>query len=198
MKGFEFCDQFGELLANEAAQIFRNISCQPITSFQTDFVPTELHFDDNDMAEEFTYLGSQKRIVNGEPQYYQIFDLQVIRINNVMFLGMPGEPVNEINLRMKSLLRQQSSIQYPIPTYITNGQIGYILTPFEWDVGGYERTLCIGGQNSEIIEKTFCEIASKITSTPIKWDPSIKLSRYKQYIHPRWRKRGIDLNKELK
>ncbi|MHA1368895.1 MAG: neutral/alkaline non-lysosomal ceramidase N-terminal domain-containing protein, partial [Promethearchaeota archaeon] len=100
---------------------------------------------------------------------YSEVDVQAIRIGPVLILTMPGEPVNEIQLRLKSLIRQQSEFEYILAAELANGNIGYILTPEEYDMMGYEFIISFGRNNAPLLEKAILKLVSKLGGKEIIW-----------------------------
>ncbi|MGQ9597563.1 MAG: neutral/alkaline non-lysosomal ceramidase N-terminal domain-containing protein, partial [Thermoproteota archaeon] len=62
--------------------------------------------------------------------------LQVMRIGNAAVVGIPGEPVVEVGLRIK----KRSSLKPTVIVSYANGYFGYIATLEEYERGGYEVT----------------------------------------------------------
>lgn len=62
--------------------------------------------------------------------------LQVMRIGNAAVVGIPGEPLVEVGLRIK----KRSSLKPTVIVSYANGYFGYIATLEEYERGGYEVT----------------------------------------------------------
>ncbi|MHA1714245.1 MAG: neutral/alkaline non-lysosomal ceramidase N-terminal domain-containing protein [Promethearchaeota archaeon] len=122
--------------------------------------------DDPEMANEGLFESYMKR--QGDKIYSEV-DVQAIRIGPVLILTMPGEPVNEIQLRLKSLIRQQSEFEYILAAELANGNIGYILTPEEYDMMGYEFIISFGRNNAPLLEKAILKLVSKLGGKEIIW-----------------------------
>jgi hypothetical protein len=67
-----------------------------------------------------------------------------LRINGFGLLSLPGEPICELGLTIKSYL-QKNGIQHPAVLGLTTDYIGYMLTPEEYQRGGYEVTASFYG-----------------------------------------------------
>jgi len=63
--------------------------------------------------------------------------IQAIRIGDGVFMAVPGEAIVELGLEMK---RNASALgaKYPICVGLANNYIGYILSPEQYKLGGYE------------------------------------------------------------
>lgn len=65
----------------------------------------------------------------------------------VLIIGIPGEPTSEVGRKIESIATQ-SGFPHVIVVSHTNGWIGYVLTPEDYDRGGYEATLSFHGRNT--------------------------------------------------
>lgn len=61
-------------------------------------------------------------------------ELTGVRIGNIAFLGIPGEPFTDIGVRIKS----HGGYGMILPTALTNGDAGYFPVSSAFDEGGYE------------------------------------------------------------
>lgn len=64
-------------------------------------------------------------------------EMQAIRVGPAVFLAYPCEPIAELGLAMKARVRQLGG-RYPIGIALANSYIGYVLTPEQYKMGGYE------------------------------------------------------------
>jgi hypothetical protein len=73
--------------------------------------------------------------------------VSIVQAGAVLFVGIPGEPTSEIGRKVQLLA---SSIGFPHSFVVshTNGWIGYVLTPGDYDRGGYEATLSFHGRGT--------------------------------------------------
>ena len=136
--------------------------------------------DDEDMAREGLFEEYMKRDASGK--YYSEVEVQVVQLGgDIIILTMPGEPISQVQLRLKALVRQQAGIDYVLFSEITNGEIGYILTPEEFDLMGYEFIICFGRENAYILERALIELVSSITGKTIEWTADIALPDNKAF-----------------
>lgn len=64
-------------------------------------------------------------------------EVQVIRVGDVAFVGLPGEPFVELGLSIK----KRSPATHTFVVGYANDWIGYLTTPSAWEEGGYEVSL---------------------------------------------------------
>lgn len=73
--------------------------------------------------------------------------VRVFRIGKLAVVGIPGEPTSELGRRIQEEGRRVGF--WPVLTIShVNGWIGYILTPGDYDRGGYEATLSFHGRET--------------------------------------------------
>ncbi len=75
------------------------------------------------------------------------------RIGRLLIVGIPGEPTSEIGRKVQ-VLAERLGFPHSFVVSHTNGWIGYVLTPEDYDRGGYEAALSFHGR----------ETASKVTA----------------------------------
>jgi len=61
-------------------------------------------------------------------------EVQVVRLDDTAFVGIPGEPFVGLGLRIK----EATGMDLVFVCGYTNGDIGYVPTRHEYDEGGYE------------------------------------------------------------
>ncbi len=71
-------------------------------------------------------------------------DVCYIQIGDLLLMGVPGEPTTPIGLAAKEAARAKG-IKYPAIVALTNGWIGYIVTPEQYKAGKYEPTMSFYG-----------------------------------------------------
>jgi hypothetical protein len=73
--------------------------------------------------------------------------VSIARIGRLVLIGIPGEPTSEIGRKVQVLA---TSLGFPHSFVVshTNGWIGYVLTPEDYDRGGYEATLSFHGRDT--------------------------------------------------
>jgi len=72
------------------------------------------------------------RIKEGDMPYKA--EIQLIRIGNGVVVGIPGEPLCKMGLRIKEMFKPMIAI----PSGYANGYVGYIASKEDWKKGGYE------------------------------------------------------------
>ncbi len=68
-----------------------------------------------------------------------------VRIGGIVLVGIPGEPTSQIGADILTLGRKKG-FPHPLVVSHTNGWLGYILEPVDYDRGGYEATLAFHGR----------------------------------------------------
>ena len=73
--------------------------------------------------------------------------LTVVRIGSLVLVGVPGEPTSEIGRKVQAL---GANLGFPHSVVVshTNGWIGYVLAPEDYDKGGYEAALSFHGRGT--------------------------------------------------
>lgn len=71
-------------------------------------------------------------------------ELTFVRIGDLLLMGVPGEPTTPIGLEAKKLAKGRS-IKHPAIVALTNGWIGYLVTPEQYKAGRYEPTMSFYG-----------------------------------------------------
>lgn len=71
-------------------------------------------------------------------------DVSYVRIGDLLLMGVPGEPTAPIGLQAKQAARDLS-VKCPAIVALTNGWIGYIVTPEQYKAGKYEPTMSFYG-----------------------------------------------------
>lgn len=152
MSGLDGAQSVGETLGAEVKAVWEATVTELETTLEIQTVETGLpQFVINVTAcgDEFTALFNQwDLILPGEAaETAEIF--MAIRVNDDAFLGVPGEAITEVG----------RSIQTPIlargfeNAYImglANGYMGYITSPEEYDMGGYEACATLYGRDTSV------------------------------------------------
>lgn len=68
-----------------------------------------------------------------------------VRIGDIVLVGIPGEPTSAIGADILTL-GQRKGFPHPLVVSHTNGWLGYVLKPADYDRGGYEATLAFHGR----------------------------------------------------
>jgi hypothetical protein len=73
--------------------------------------------------------------------------LTLVRIGSLILVGVPGEPTSEIGRKVQAL---GANLGFPHTVVVshTNGWIGYVLEPEDYDRGGYEAALSFHGRET--------------------------------------------------
>ncbi len=68
-----------------------------------------------------------------------------IRYGDLLIIGIPGEPTSEIGAEILTIARKRGFPHTLVVSHV-NGWLGYILSPENYDKGGYEATLAFHGR----------------------------------------------------
>jgi hypothetical protein len=71
-------------------------------------------------------------------------ELTFVRIGDLLLMGVPGEPTTPIGLEAKRMAREKQ-VKHPAIVALTNGWIGYLVTPEQYKAGKYEPTMSFYG-----------------------------------------------------
>lgn len=87
--------------------------------------------------------------------------VMAVRIGDVVLIGIPGEPIAQIGLNIKTAMKAKG-VKIPIIVGLANDFIGYILTADEYRQGGYEATVSFyGEQLGKVMEEAILEAIAK-------------------------------------
>ena len=107
-----------------------------------------------------TEVANARRIVrleNGPASFPMTFT--ALRVGNVAFFGIPGEPFNEIGRGVKS----SKGWDMVLPTCLTGGSHGYFPVRNAYDEGGYEaKTSNFKAGVAELIIETGLDMLEKL------------------------------------
>lgn len=73
--------------------------------------------------------------------------ITAIRLGNLALIGVPGEPTAEVGRAIEAAGKKYGYSQVIVVSHV-NGWMGYILTPKDYDRGGYEATLSFNGRET--------------------------------------------------
>ncbi len=76
-------------------------------------------------------------------------NLTGVRLGNFAVIGVPGEPSAELGSRIRKSAKEMGFADGLVVSH-TNGWIGYILMPSDFDRGGYEANLSFHGRNTAL------------------------------------------------
>ncbi|MHA1731693.1 MAG: neutral/alkaline non-lysosomal ceramidase N-terminal domain-containing protein [Promethearchaeota archaeon] len=135
----------------------------------------EVKFDDPDMALEVPQFHQSSHYSRRGDEHFLNIPVQVVRVGRVLLVGIPGEPINEIGLRLKQILGEHPEVDTVLVSEISNGMIAYILTPKEWDCMGYEVSISIGRDVGDLVEHEVLELGGKLLGTKFEWREEVVL-----------------------
>jgi neutral ceramidase len=72
-------------------------------------------------------------------------ELSFLRVGDVLFIGMPGEPTAAVGLAAKALAKEKG-IPHPAVVALTNGWLGYLVTAEQYKAGKYEASMSFYGE----------------------------------------------------
>jgi hypothetical protein len=71
-------------------------------------------------------------------------EISFVQVGDLLLMGVPGEPTAPVGLQAKEAARARS-VKHPAIVALTNGWIGYIVTPAQYKAGRYEPTMSFYG-----------------------------------------------------
>lgn len=89
--------------------------------------------------------------------------IQCFTIGPLLVIGIPGEPTAEVGREIARFAAQKSFPHCLVLSH-SNGWIGYILKPTDYDTGGYEATLSFNGRDTS--ERIIASAKTMISSYP--------------------------------
>jgi neutral ceramidase len=128
-------EDFGHRLAEVAGACARGIDTQPTdvlaSILQTPELPP-ITFSEAAQKGPYTMLAEVAR--QDLPRHAT---LQIIRVGNTALAGLPGEPIHDVGLAVRTALTD-AGLEHPVVIGLANDYIGYLVTAPEYAHGGYE------------------------------------------------------------
>ncbi|MHA1679702.1 MAG: neutral/alkaline non-lysosomal ceramidase N-terminal domain-containing protein, partial [Promethearchaeota archaeon] len=110
-------------------------------NLRVDYREWKVSLDDSDMVDSYSDLMADSSIRDmGDGSFEKPSEVQGIRIGNTYIICIPSEPINEIGLRLKKIIKEHSGLEHVFCFQMCNDGFGYVVTPFEYDAQGYEVT----------------------------------------------------------
>ncbi|MCS7187181.1 MAG: neutral/alkaline non-lysosomal ceramidase N-terminal domain-containing protein [Armatimonadota bacterium] len=157
---FERVEQMGKAMIDHALHLHRQVKFKTDVKLEAKIIRANL--PKKVAHPQFEEIAGREYGVPKEmltPMLHQLFPdyalVMAVRIGDVVFIGIPGEPIAQIGLNIKAAAREKG-IAMPIVVGLANDYIGYILTADEYRQGGYEATVSFYG---EALGKVIEEIA---------------------------------------
>ncbi|MBS1713771.1 MAG: hypothetical protein JST30_05485 [Armatimonadetes bacterium] len=90
--------------------------------------------------------------------------LRLVKMGKFLLVGIPGEPTAEVGRRIQAVARKAGFPHCLVVSHV-DGWIGYVLTPSDYDRGGYEATLSFNGRSTseKIVECLSSALSPKAT-----------------------------------
>ncbi|MHA1792662.1 MAG: neutral/alkaline non-lysosomal ceramidase N-terminal domain-containing protein [Promethearchaeota archaeon] len=177
---------FAKKFIDEVSKHYDSITMTSVNDLVMAHQSFFIEMDDEDMVESFSPLMEQARIQqldNG--LLMKETEVQGIKIGNNYIVCLPSEPINEIGLRLKKLIKEQADLDHVFVFQMCNDGFGYVVTPFEHEAGGYEVSVfCFGKNNGKKMELEAISLASTILKKSLKWK-NVRLPTFKQAPWPR-------------
>jgi neutral ceramidase len=85
-----------------------------------------------------------------EPVLSTRFRFTALRLGDVMLLLVPGEPIVELGAQIEAMARR-NGVQTAWVVGLSNGHMGYLTTPAEYDQGGYEAWMTFFGRDTGVV-----------------------------------------------
>jgi neutral ceramidase len=73
-------------------------------------------------------------------------EMSFLRVGDALFMGFPGEPTATIGLAAKKMAKEQGMV-HPIVVALTNGWLGYLVSPEQYRTGKYESVMSFYGDS---------------------------------------------------
>ena len=107
------------------------------------------------------FLDQELNVVKNFPDEFEI-QLQVIRFSDLTIFSLPVEPFTKVGLELRSMSRTKRNMVVGL----ANGWYGYLPTPDEFELGGYETRLgpwsYLDENASDLILEAFTEMLNEI------------------------------------
>ncbi len=163
--------KFSAAFTSELRRVVRGITPEDINDISIGRETIDIEIDDPDMAEQYKVLverAGPARSKDGKTTVKS--EVQGVKVGNAYIALLPSEPVNEIGMRLKKLIKDQAGAGNAFLFQMCNDGFGYVVPEFEHDSSGYEvEIFCFGRMNGDIIEKATLKLASRILGKKIAW-----------------------------
>ncbi|MFX0098796.1 MAG: neutral/alkaline non-lysosomal ceramidase N-terminal domain-containing protein [Candidatus Hodarchaeota archaeon] len=172
---------FASMFIAEIKNHLPDIKMDSTNDIMIDRELVDVEIDDADMADQYSPLLNRENPRNREDGKILITsEVQGIKIANSYIICTPSEPVNEIGLRLKKLVKDQGKIDYVFFFQMCNDGFGYVVPPFEHEAKGYEVSIfCFGKNIGMIFEEGSLRVASRLLEKDIHWE-DVDLPVFKQ------------------
>ena len=168
---FKRAREIGEAIADLALKTSKTMECVPVTDFKhaskTVFLPVEDLLYENSLNMHLTHLSFKLKeigfrifwkvrkpvipfpidYVEKNGKIFQEAQIQVIKINDVGIVGIPGEVFSELGDR----IIKSSKMKYTFVAELANGSVGYLFPLEEYRKGGYEMFLSLNVTGGTIL-----------------------------------------------
>ena len=140
--GLERVNNYGKALAERVWQLARGVKMASPVRLAASSVLWELPpYEVSPAFIESTGEEYQMTPEGARQLFSQLFPaqvrLQALRVGDGVFMAVPGEAIVELGLAMKKDARAAGA-RYPAAVGLANSYIGYILSPDQYRLGGYE------------------------------------------------------------
>lgn len=163
----------GATLGAAAAELSARVRAAPrpgiaLASLVRDFGPLRIHPQLLRGEGQEGMAGTALRLLRPfdgrlrEPLLDTRFRLSAVRLGNLVWLLVPGEPIVELG---RGLEAEARAAGFPTAWVVglANGHMGYLTTPEEYDQGGYEAWLTFHGRGSAaILREAYRELLAAI------------------------------------
>jgi hypothetical protein len=167
---YEKAENYGRALSIKAYDVFKNIATKSEISFNYNYTTVKL--PERKVHPSFMETGGEE--YNLTPEAIDAVlnamipittNINVVRIGDLLIVGVPGELVAKLGLQVKANL-VKSGIKYPTIGGLANEWISYILTADQYNNGaGYESSVSFYGDKlGEIITDAMIKTSLKITN----------------------------------
>ncbi len=190
-----WANKFAQVFATKVAGEFPKIEMETQPTIKITRVVVDIDIDDPDMVTAYEALmkkSNPRQKAGGRTAVAS--EVQGILIGNAYICCLPAEPINEIGLRLKKLIKDQGGLKHVYLWELCNDGFGYVVTPFEHDAQGYEVIVfCFGKMNGNYIEQASIIAASRLLGRQVQCD-DVPLPEFEQGPWPR---KTLELKKEF-
>ncbi|MCK5807579.1 neutral/alkaline non-lysosomal ceramidase N-terminal domain-containing protein [bacterium] len=163
--GFASAEIVGEKLSSSIADIWKTTKTEDTISFHAETIYKELP----QLAINYSACDDTlAMILKANPLPLDstfaetIGEFMAIKINDTAILTVPGEPTSTIGFLVQEKMRIRGFNQIFLFT-LANGYVGYIVTPEEYDDGGYESCATLHGRETGVfMESTMMDVGRLI------------------------------------
>ena len=146
---WEMAEDYGRCIGIEVSRLAGGLQTKEVARFAVqsewvDLPPPQAAPDFVKIAGDEYHVTEEQLEVLLPAMFPARVPIYALRINDFQMMTFPGEPICELGIAVKEVLREEG-VAYPCVAALTTDSVGYILTSEEYHQSGYEVTASFYG-----------------------------------------------------